>query len=196
MSTPYETFGDFTNTDWTFFIVGTLSIAIGIYVAGARNKDGPLGLMIWSSANFSAATLMFGLGTLGMWLSNRLDEGMLVEFLGDGSVDWANTIGLLTGFAFTGAVIVASVMDKKSPLPAWVGPVVGFFGTAALFASGLTITVIEFYNPDFTSGVDWIPLFPMNPFFASIWTTALLAYATATVNGIIKAQTGVFGADQ
>ncbi len=164
---------------------------------GAKDRDGPLGLSIWSSSNFSAATIMFGLGTLGMWLTNRLDEGMLTEFLGDGSTDaiYSQTIGVITAFALTGAVIVASVMDKESPLPNWTGPLIGFLGTSVLFASGLTIVVDKFYTSGFESGVDWIPLFPLNGFFASIWSTALLAYATATINGILKAQTEAFGAD-
>lgn len=192
MSEAYDTLADFTTTDWTFFGVGIALLVLGIFVAGRKNEDGPLGLMLWSGTNFSTFCLSAGLGILGMWLSTRLDEGMLVEFLGDGSTDWANTIGLFTGLCLTLAVLVGSMLDKRAPVPSWTGGAIALVGFTILFASGLTITVQEFYNADFTPGWDWIPLFPMNAFFASIWTTALLGLATASLNGIITAQRQVF----
>jgi len=189
---PYEAFSDLTQTDWTFFVSGTLLVFLGVFVAGARGSDGPLasqfGLGIWSGRNFSAFLTMAGIGTLGILLSNRLDEGMLTTWLGDGSVDWANTLGLLTGLILGGAVIVGSQIERDSFLPPWVGPAIGLTGFTILFASASTIFVNEVFNPEFTGGdwSEWLPIFPMNLFFASIYATAMTTFAVAAFGGVLR----------
>lgn len=191
MSTPYDTLQDFTATDWTAFIGGVVLIILGVFVAGRQGQDGPIanqfGLSIWSGRNFSTALLLGGLSLLGWWLSNRLDEGMLVNFLGDGSTDFATTVGLLTAIAMTCTVVVVSMIESDSFLPNWVGPAIGFGGFLVLFASGLTTAVNGLYNEDFTGGswADWLPLIPLNIFVASVWATLLGTYAVAALNGVI-----------
>tara|TARA_B100000579_G_scaffold426027_1_gene432644 strand:+ start:4225 stop:4815 length:591 start_codon:yes stop_codon:yes gene_type:complete len=182
---------EFVTMDWVVFIGGVVSILAAFFVAGrgggSNGQDGPFGLYLWDARTFSSFLFFAGLGTLGMWLAVNMDEGNLVDILGENAPDYANFVGLLTGLAYTAAVLSAGMFAPDAPLPKWVGAAVSAIGFTILFASGLTITVSSFYNAEFTGGTwaEWMPLFPMNEFVASVWTAVLLALSAAAVNGII-----------
>lgn len=195
METPYESLSDFTNSDWTMASVGFFVIVLGFVLSG--RKESWAGAFLWSPRNFATFLILFGFGVLGMWLSNTLEDGLLETILFDGANEWANTIGLLTGLSFTGAVIVATTV-RGNNLPKVSGAVVGAIGFTVLFASGLTITVQSFYNDAFDGGswADIMPLFPMNEFIAMVWATATLGLAVVAANGIVKGQINLIEGDQ
>ena len=193
-TTPYESLSDFTNTDWTFFIVGASTILLGFLLAG--RKEEWAGLFLWSPRNFASFLILFGIGTLGMWLSNSFEDGTLDVILSENVGDLANTVGLLTGLSFTGAVVVATTI-RGNNLPKVSGAIVGAIGFTVLFASGLTITVKSFYNDAFEgcSWADIMPLFPMNEFITMVWATATLGLAVVAANGIVKGQINLVEGD-
>jgi hypothetical protein len=182
---------EFVMADWITAGIGTVMILAAFFVAGRgggnNGADGPFGLFLWDARTFASFLFFGGLGTLGMWLAVNMDEGNLVDILGENAPDYANLFGLLTGLAYTAAVLSAGMFAPDAPLPKWVGAVISAAGFTVLFASGLTITVNAFYNAEFTGGTwaDFMPLFPMNEFVASVWTAVLLALSAAAVNGII-----------
>ena len=114
----YEEFGDLTTTDWTLFGIGAGLLFIGIFLSGQKIENI---LGIWSRRNFVGFSVLAGIGTLGALLSVRLDEGMLTEWLGEGSVDWANTLGGLSALVWVAAIASAARISKDSMVPAVFG---------------------------------------------------------------------------
>ncbi len=178
----------FENADYITLAVSVISFILGIYVLGRREASGSWGLGLWDARVFASFLVFLGIGVSGMWFSNNLADGNLVDMFGEDSPEWANAIGFITGISLTVAVITASMFDKEAPIPSVAKNLVALLGLGMLFASGLTITVTEFYNPDFTGEflMNNMPLFPMNEFLASIWTAGLLSLCGAALLGVVS----------
>jgi len=163
--------------DYQVIGASILLVLTGVYIAGRREADGMWGLGLWDARVFATFLTFFGIGVLSMW-GSRYEEV---------TTNWSEVLGLLAGITFTVAVIAGSAFDKDAPIPDVAKNLVALLGLGLLFASGLTITVQAFYNPDFTGEFLAIsmPLFPMDAFLASIWAAGLLSLCGAALLGLV-----------
>lgn len=179
----YEEIGDLTTTDWTLFGIGAGLLFIGIFLSGQKIENI---LGIWSRRNFVGFSVLAGIGTLGALLSVRLDEGMLTEWLGEGSVDWANTLGGLSALVWVAAIASAARISKDSMVPAVFGIIFAAVGWGVLFGSALSSSSTIWRDTTVAYGWDAYPLIPLNVIFAALLASILASLCTGAIAYIVS----------